>query len=160
MPSDDLSLAERQLLDEKQINGVVYAIRAMDPLDVLRDAGKIAALAGPALSSATSALTSDEDSDEGVKPALGQLLAGLFGQLGHPDVLAMTQNLFNCMTADNAELKQAQWRAHFKGNIGTLLDVIVWAAGVQYGPFFSGLLAKAKTLTPKKPAGASSAQPA
>lgn len=122
----------------KQINGVNYELRAMDPLLVLDHGSKLVAeISGP---------VADKLAQGGglelTKAAFVQVGVGAIGEvlkrLSSPPVRAAMLDLFKYATANGVEMEQT-WKVHFLGKTKDMVAFIAFALEAQFGDFFVGL---------------------
>jgi hypothetical protein len=94
---------------QKEINGVIYRTRHMDPESVLQHAGRIFGMsAGSVLAKSAS------DS-------------GLMGVL---------KDCFELASADGKELRGKAWNVHFLGKQKDMVQLVAWLLEVHFADFF------------------------
>lgn len=109
------------------INEQTYSTRHMDPLLVLRHAGKVFDLMGGQLG--------------GMNLARGaQALAANLDKLG---AIAVLEECFDLASVDGRELgkkgdaKMGYWRIHFRGKQKEMVQAIAWMLEVHFADFFA-----------------------
>lgn len=122
----------------KQINGVVYELRAMDPLLVLDHGSKLVAeIAAPVTDK-----LAEGGKLEFSQAAFVQVGVGAIGEilkrLSAPAVRAAMLNLFEYASANGVELN-ATWKVHFLGKTKDMVAFLAFALEAQFGDFFVGL---------------------
>lgn len=137
-----------QAFASEVIDGQTYLLRPMSPEAVLYHGSRLTALlAAPAIQS----LGKQADSVKEVTPAmmfssLSQLVGEAMKNIGHPDVQACLNAMFDCAAVDlsvngvggQLELKLG-WKSHFMGKPGTLVRFLTFAMGAQFGDFFAAM---------------------
>jgi len=137
-----------QAFASEVIDGQVYVLRPMSPEQVLLHGSRLTALlAAPAIQS----LGKQSETVDKVSPAmmlgtLGNLVGEALKNIGHPDVQACINAMFDCAAVDlsvngvggQLELKLG-WKSHFLGKPGTLVRFLTFAMGAQFGDFFGAM---------------------
>lgn len=96
---------------EREIDGVTYVTRPMDPELLVRHVGKVPGLMA-SLRSGSLAI------DDGL--------------------MTIVRDCFALTSADGSELRDNRWKVHFLGKPSALARVIIWMAEVHFVPFLSG----------------------
>lgn len=122
----------------KTIDGVVYELRAMDPLLVFDHGSKLVAeIAGPVTDK-----LAEGGKIELTKAAFVSIGVGAVGEilkrLSAPAVRAAVLDLFQYSTANGVEM-QATWKVHFLGKTKSMVAFLAFALEAQFGDFFAGL---------------------
>ncbi|MCC6811357.1 MAG: hypothetical protein IT381_28265 [Deltaproteobacteria bacterium] len=103
--------APEQFPHEREIDGVRYASRYMDPERLIRHVGKVPGL-------------------------LQAMRSGTFGF--DEGLMTVVKDCFDLAAADGRELRNGFWKVHFLGRPGALASVMLWLAEVHFVPFLAG----------------------
>lgn len=96
---------------EREIDGVTYSTRHMDPERLVRHVGKVPGL-------------------------LASLKLGSFSF--DDGLMEIMRDCFDLSAANGRELRNGYWKVHFLGKQAALARVIMWMAEVHFVPFLSG----------------------
>ena len=107
----DVEAPPAQYAAEREIEGVLYGTRHMDPERLVRHVGKVPSL-------------------------MLSLKAGTFAF--DDGLMAVMRDCFDLTTAGGKELRNGYWKVHFLGKPAALAAVLLWMAEVHFVPFLAG----------------------
>lgn len=104
---------------EKEINGVTYGTRHMDPEKLLLYSGRV----------------------------VGMTAAAVMSRTGDSGIMEVLRECFGLAMADARELgKNDYWKVHFLGKPKDLIHVVAWMLEVHFADFFVEALSVANDL--------------